>query len=442
MNKKKETLTTTQRWLLVLVGMAVGIAAGILYNKEYDPIGRFAKLKENERPRYELNKHLTNSQSDIDTLQAMDREIERYLKRWEINGASLAISRGDSLIYAKGYGYADVEKKEQMEPGHLLRVASVSKLLTAAGIMKLTEEHKVNLSDHVFGPSGILNDTAYTALIKDKRYFDITVEQLLRHEGGFNNAAGDPMFSTRFIMMQNHLTTPPSSDELIRIILRRRLGYTPGQSCKYSNFGYMLLSRIIERRSGMKYEEYMQRHLFEPAGCYDMHLAHNYYEGRRPNEVHYYMHDTAEPTPEFNNSGRMVVKCYGENDIERLYGAGGWCASAPELCRFIASIDGRDGLTDVICAESVKKMTEDLHPAHGFSLGWNTTPTRGPWVRTGTLSGTSALVVLFPEGECWVMITNTSTWRGHGFAKESIGFFDKLRKKYASRFPVRTLWPM
>lgn len=445
MNKKKDTLTAGQRWLLVLIGMAVGIAAGILYNKynkEYDPLNCKGELARNDKPRYELNKHLTNEMSHIDTLLAMDREIERYLKRWEINGASLAISQGDSLVYAKGYGYADVEKKEQMEPGHLLRVASVSKLLTAAGIMKLVEEKKVNLSDHVFGPKGVLNDTAYTSLIKDPRYFDITIEQLLRHEGGFNNAVGDPMFSTRFIMMQNHLSAPPTSDELIRIILRRRLGYTPGQSCKYSNFGYMLLSRIIERRSGMSYEQYMQRHLFEPAGCYDMHLARNYYEGRRPNEVHYYMHDTAEPTPEFNNSGRMVVKCYGENDIERLYGAGGWCASAPELCRFIASIDGRKGVADVISAESVKKMTEDLHPAHGFSLGWNTTPSNGPWVRTGTLSGTSALVVLFPEGECWVMITNTSTWRGHGFAKESIGFFDKLRKKYASRFPKRTLWPM
>lgn len=441
MKKSNDSLSPGLRWLFVILGLATGLAIGILYNDACTPMASLSREKQG-KPRFELNKQLTNAQSEVPALQSMDEQIEKYLRRWEIHGASLAISRGDSLVYAKGYGYADVEKKESMTPGHLLRVASVSKLLTAAGIMKLAEEGKLRLSDHVFGPQGILNDTAYTNLIRDQRYFDITVEQLLRHEGGFNNAAGDPMFSTRFIMMQNHLSTPPNSDQLIRIILKRRLGYTPGEGCKYSNLGYMLLSRIIERRSGQPYENYMQQHLFEPAGCYDMHLAHNYYEDKRPNEVHYYMHDTAEPTPEFNNSGRMVVKCYGENDIERLYGAGGWCASAPELCRFIASIDGRSQLPDVISAESVSAMTQDLHPAHGFSLGWNKTPANGPWVRTGTLSGTSALVVLFPGGECWVMITNTSTWRGHGFAQESIGFFDKLRQKYAAAFPHRSLWPM
>lgn len=438
-------LSVAQRWAIVIIGIPLGFCLGYLANHfsfPWDSSQKATANDEGETPRVELNRILTNGSSDIPALHEMDERIERYLKRWEIRGASIAVSKGDSLVYAKGYGWADEERQERMTPQHLLRVASVSKLLTAAGIMKLVDVGKLQLHARVFGPKGLLNDTAYTNVVKDKRIFDITVEQLLRHQAGFNNAAGDPMFSTRFIMMQNRLTSAPDNRQLIPIILRRRLGYTPGQGSKYSNFGYMLLSQIIERVTGMPYEDFMQKNLFAPAGCFDMHLARNYYENRRSNETRYYMHNTATPSPEFNNSGRMVVRCYGENDIERLNGAGGWCASAPELCRFVAAIDGRPGVRDVLSKQSVEAMTADLHKEHAFSLGWNTTPSNGPWVRTGTLVGTSALVVVYPDGECWVMITNTSTWRGHAFAKETIGFFDKLRHKYADGFPHRSLWPI
>ena len=141
-----------------------------------------------------LNDTLTNNMSAVGGLDSI---MERYLKRWELNGAQLAISRGDSLLYVRGYGWADMEQNQPMAPSNIMRLASVSKLVTAIGVMKLREMGKVRLSDHVFGPKGILNDTAYTNVIKDKRYFDITVEQLLRHKAGFNNYAGDPMFSDR-----------------------------------------------------------------------------------------------------------------------------------------------------------------------------------------------------------------------------------------------------
>lgn len=99
-----------------------------------------------------------------------------------------------------------------MEPNMVMRFASVSKLITAAGIMKLVEMKKVRMSDKVFGPKGILNDTTYNNSIKDDRYYDITVEQLLRHNAGFTNGAGDPMFSTRYIIMQITSLLPRPQD--------------------------------------------------------------------------------------------------------------------------------------------------------------------------------------------------------------------------------------
>ena len=389
--------------------------------------------------RKHLNDTLTNALSAQPELHAMDSIMQRYLKRWEIHGAQLAISRHDSLLYARGFGYADKDRKIPMEPSYIMRMASVSKLVTATGIMKLRDMGKIRLSDKVFGPKGILNDTFYVNSIRDKRYFDITVEQLLRHKAGFTNYAGDAIFSTRYIMQQNHLTTPPDHRTLLRIVLRRHLGYTPGTAQRYCNIGYTLLSLIIEKRTGMSYENFMQRYVLYPAGCYDFHIAGNYLKDRRPNETVYYMHSSSVPVPEFNNSGRMVVRCYGENDITTALGAGAWVASAAELCRLVASIDGDRTVPDVISPQAVKLMTQEM-PDHQCSLGWNFTPRNRPWIRTGSLVGTSALVLRYPDGECWVFITNTSTWKGHKFSQDTMALFEKLRKRFGSKMPKRNMF--
>ncbi|MCI7371738.1 serine hydrolase domain-containing protein [Prevotella sp.] len=389
--------------------------------------------------RKHLNDTLTNAMSSQPELHAMDSIMQSYLKRWEIHGAQLAISRHDSLLYARGFGYADKDRKIPMEPSYIMRMASVSKLVTATGIMKLRDMGKIRLSDKVFGPKGILNDTFYVNSIRDKRYFDITVEQLLRHKAGFTNYAGDAIFSTRYIMQQNHLTTPPDHRTLLRIVLRRHLGYTPGTAQRYCNIGYTLLSLIIEKRTGMSYENFMQRYVLNPAGCYDFHIAGNYLKDRRKNETVYYMHSSSVPVPEFNNSGRMVVRCYGENDITTALGAGAWVASAAELCRLVASIDGDRTVPDVISPQAVKLMTQEM-PDHQFSLGWNFTPRNRPWIRTGSLVGTSALVLRYPDGECWVFITNTSTWKGHKFSQDTMALFEKLRKRFGSKMPKRNMF--
>ena len=389
--------------------------------------------------RMHLNDTLTNAMSSQPELHAMDSIMQRYLKRWEIHGAQLAISRHDSLLYARGFGYADKDRKIPMEPSYIMRMASVSKLVTATGIMKLRDMGKIRLSDKVFGPKGILNDTFYVNSIRDKRYFDITVEQLLRHKAGFTNYAGDAIFSTRYIMQQNRLTTPPDHRTLLRIVLRRHLGYTPGMAQRYCNIGYTLLSLIIEKRTGMSYENFMQRYVLNPAGCYDFHIAGNYLKDRRKNETVYYMHSSSVPVPEFNNSGRMVVRCYGENDITTALGAGAWVASAAELCRLVASIDGDRTVPDVISPQAVKLMTQEM-PDHQFSLGWNFTPRNRPWIRTGSLVGTSALVLRYPDGECWVFITNTSTWKGHKFSQDTMALFEKLRKRFGSKMPKRNMF--
>ena len=75
-----------------------------------------------------------------------------------------------------------------------------------------------------------------------------------------------------------------------------------------------------------------------------------------------------------------------------------------------------------------------------FSLGWNdTNPDKG-WSRTGTLAGTSALVKYFPDGECWILITNTSTWKGPGLPRYTDEMFKKCRTLYGDKLPEQDLF--
>jgi CubicO group peptidase (beta-lactamase class C family) len=385
----------------------------------------------------DLNTTLTNEMCDSLGLEGLDKRVKEYMTVWGLHGVSLSVMRNDSLLFSKGYGEAD--ENVPMTPGKILRVASVSKLVTAAGIMKMQDDGLLTLQDKVFGPQGILNDSLYTAAIKDTNYYKITVEHLLRHQGGFSRRGGDPMFSTRWLMMQNHWTEVPTHEQLMVIQLKRRLSFVPGTSQYYSNFGYLVLSMIIEKLSGKAYEDYIQENILRPAGCRNFKIAGNYYSDKYPDEVRYYVYKDDEPADEFNNSGRKVERCYGGNDVTGLSGAGAWVASSPELALFVASIDGKPEISDVISEESVKQMTEYIDK-DTYSLGWNDTNPEKGWTRTGTLSGTSAYIKYYPDGECWIFITNTSTWRGPGLAHYTDGLFDKLRASYSSKLPARDLF--
>ena len=378
-----------------------------------------------------LNDRLTN---DLSRLKAMDAVVDSFMNVWSLKGVSLSIMRNDSLLYARGYGQADGARP--MVPGTLLRMASVSKLLTAVGIMKLQERGKLVLDTPVFGPFGVL--TEYDNYINDDNYYLITVEHLLRHQAGFTQQGGDPMFSTAAMMREIGTSKAPTQEQLTRALVKRPLAYLPGTDQEYSNFGYLLLSMIIEKLTGEPYEAWMQREVLAPAGCTDFHIGGNFYADRFPGETRYYMHKEAKPVNAYDGRGQ-VERCYGGNDIRGLSGAGAWIGSTPELARFIASIDGIPDFEDQISEFSVYQMTQRLSDEI-FSLGWVDCTDDGEWTRTGSFSGTSALVKVFPDGECWILITNTSTWKGSRFSRDTGALCKNLRARFDDRLPARDLF--
>ena len=365
-----------------------------------------------EELQYRLNDSLSNAMSDLPATEKMERYIANWMARYNIRGASLAIMKDEHLIYCKGFGWADEERNQPAEVGHIYRVASASKLITAVGIMKLCDEGLLRLDDKVFGAEGVLK---HFTEIKDKRAENITVRHLLNHTAGFSRRMGDPMFRIADIIKWEHLDTTPTADQLIAYQLRQRLRDRPGGSAQYSNMGYLVLSRVIEVASGKSYEQYLQEHVLWPAGCYDMHIARNYYEERYPMEVKYYGNDPNDRIESFDGSGEMRPRQYGGHNIRGLQGAGAWVSSAVEMLRLVASIDGKPEVPDILSPESVAEM-RNITRKGDYALGWaryhESTQTL---VRTGTMSGTCAYIEYKTSGISYAFLTNTSNYRGASF---------------------------
>lgn len=367
-----------------------------------------------------LNMRLNGTVCEIPESVKFDRTVRQFLKRWEIMGASLAVMKDGNLIYYKGYGYADVEKMELVDVRHIFRMASVSKLITAVGIMHLEEQGKLKLDQKVFGKDGILPQfTDYT----DKRIEKITIEHLLRHRAGFTIRSGDPMFSpmTMEVARRAGKNQALTTDQMVAYIIKSGLGYTPGGNTKYSNFGYALLSKVIEQVSGMDYEKYMKQEILNPIGCYDMHIAHNLDSMRHTNEVKYYESADAELVESCDGSGKMVQKCSGGNDVQGLQGAGAWIASPVEMLMFVSAIDGHPGRagnpnkSDILKPTTIARMT---HCAKSeLPIGWMRVKENGNWIRTGSMAGTSAMLCKQSDGYTWIFVTNTSSWKGARFTR-------------------------
>lgn len=416
--------------------IAVFSLAYIKQNKSHSEVKAEAEVVSPVDP--DWSERLTNELSDAPGLDKMDREIERFMGKWNIKGMSIAVTRNDSLLYTKGYGMADIEEGRPMTPQNIMRMASASKLVTAIAIMRLVEGGKLSLNSKVFGPDGLLNDSTYTNAIKDSRLLDVTVDHLLQHKGGFGLGAGDPMFNTKDIIAAKNLPEAPTNEKLTEIVLGRKLAFAPGEGFRYSNFGYMLLSLVIEKVTGRNYWEFVTDEVLHPAGCYQFRPATNYYADRSENEVHYYGPDN-EPVEEYNGSGRMVERVYGGSNVNGLVGAGGWCASPAELARLVAATDKYPYVHNIISDESIDSLTAYAKDDK-VSRGWSEIDENGKWRRTGTLSSTHTLIERFPNGECWVLLTNSGVFKGFHFSREMTDLVSDLRARYSSIFPKRDLW--
>jgi len=374
---------------------------------------------------------IDNSLTDSELFDNAEKSVEWFLMNYDIKGASVAVAREGKLVYARGFGYASLADSVPVEPYHRFRIASVSKLVTAVAIMKLQEEGLLSVHDRVFGSDGILDDTLFNNP-KDKRVFDITVGHLLAHEGGWSQRYGDQMFMPEVIARTLDVPMPVDTKTIIRFALDKNLHFTPGAGQSYSNLGYSILGLVIEKVSGMGYEEYCARNVLEPLGIYDMALGHNLPDMSLPLEVSYYEVSNAPLKPSVYGTGEMVPASRGGNDIEALGAAGAWVATAPDLMRLLLSVDGFDDPKDILSPESITFMTDVYN---GYApVGWRATMVNGSWWRTGSFSGTTAMMKRMPDGTAWVVLLNSSAWNGPELSSD----IDQMMSRFLSK--VRD-WP-
>ncbi len=254
-----------------------------------------------------------------------------------------------------------------------------------------------------------LNDP-YFSNPRDKRVYDITVSQLLSHEAGWTQRWGDQMFMPVLVAENMGVKPPADTRTIVRFALDKRLHFKPGSGKAYSNLGYAILGLVIEKVSGISYEEYCTTTVLEPIGIYDMTLAHNLKSEKAPFEVSYYTPSDVPPKPSIYGTGEMVPPSYGGNDIEALGGAGAWIATAPDLIRLMLAVDGLDSREDILSGQSIEFMTDN---GNGFApIGWKTTVYNGTWWRTGSFPGSAGVMKKQPDGFGWVVLFNTSAWNG------------------------------
>lgn len=294
---------------------------------------------------------------------------EAFRYEYGIGGMSIAYGRDGVIEFEQGFGFADVDQKEAVTPEHRFRIASISKPITSTAVMMQIEKGRLNLNDTIWGPKGLLGGDYEGDLAA------ITIDHLLTHtSGGWANNKDDPMFKN----------TAMQHDELIAWTLaNQKLTHKPGERFAYSNFGYCVLGRVLEKLSGKSYAEHVSEAIFSKCDITTIRISGNTLAERQPKEVMYLTEKTGA--------------AYGMN-VARMDSHGGWIATAGDLVRFASQ------LPKLLNDDSIRTMT-----THGvsesYARGWNVNKVPN-WWHTGSLPGTSTIMVHTAKGVCWAGLLN------------------------------------
>lgn len=313
----------------------------------------------------------------------VDVAVNTFMQKYHVPGLSFAIAKGDSLKIQRTYGYADSSKNELVKPSSRFRIASVSKPFTSAAIMLLVEQGKLKLSDKVFGNNGILSKDYGTQPYK-KWVTDITIENLLEHTaGGWGNSGNDPMF----------MNPSMSRRELIGWTLNNMpLINQPGTHFEYSNFGYCLLGRVIEKVTGMPYATFVQENILAKCGITTMEIGGNTLAEQKQDEVYYY------------DKGGWAYKM----NESRMDSHGGWIATATDLVKFLVRLNYNPHKPEILKPKTLAKLYDPTLLGSNYAKGWSVNSANNHW-HNGSLPGQQSFAVNTNDGFSWAVLVNTRT---------------------------------
>jgi CubicO group peptidase (beta-lactamase class C family) len=356
-------------------------------------------------------------------------EFEEYMNKLVESGTppgmSFAVVKDDSIIYSKGFGWVDEPRKIHATPNTVYHWWSCTKIATAIAILQLQERGKLSLSDPV---------VRHLPFFKVKYPSDtskqVTILNLLNHTSGLP----DPSAFT-FVRWVHHDEDPPvNQTDFIKKVLPNysKLKFEPGDHSEYSNIGYMVLGAIIEKVTGMAYEDYIRQNILQPLGM--NHTDFLYMEKTDSEEA-------AGSHPTFNLMTPllyiMAPSYIRETDwshlwMKRVYTdqtpSTGLIGSVTDAARLVAAylnggvlnsrrILSQESMTTMTYGRQIKSMNEDSLNYRRQGIGWQIYGKSGRWVLThdGGGPGFSTKIQLYPDEHLgFVLFTNdvtSETWK-------------------------------
>ena len=265
--------------------------------------------------------------------------INSSISKSDVLGISIAVYDSECGTWLSTAGYSNKRSKEKPNKTSLFRIASISKSMTAVGILQLYEKGNLDLD---------LPIQNYLPEFPKKKEGDITIRQLLRHTSGiphYKSKAG--------IFNYSHYN---SCIEAIDKFKNRELDFQPGSSFSYSSFGYTLLGAIIERISGMTYQEYMQKYIWKPSG-----MTHTNVEDKDSNY---------ENKPDlYVKVGSLFIRL-PTNDLSYTYSGGGIISTSSDLLLFGEAVLSYQ-LINPSTTEMMIKLSSEILDQKEYTYGWD-----------------------------------------------------------------------
>lgn len=336
-----------------------------------------------------------NTIQDYSSINSIDQWAEAFKEKQYIPGLQLAIMKDDSLVYSDAFGYSDKINEVRATANTQFRIASISKTLTSAGLIKLVSQDKVDLDKSV---------RHYVPSFPQKKH-PITVRQLMGHLGGIRDYYGKSWEEELFI--QDHYN---NSTEAISIFSDDALVAEPGTQFVYSSFGYMLLGAVIESASNLSYLEYMSTAIWNP-----LNMDFTYGDIADSTMTHksrfYFFPGEEEATP---------------YDLSYSYPSGGLVSTAEDLVNFGFAL-----LENKLFSDSVREQvfetqyTSNGQPT-GYGLGWyigEDLNGNKVWYHAGELPSSGSMLMIYPDRKLVIALLTNSP-----IISEADGFSDEIQK--------------
>lgn len=317
---------------------------------------------------YSLRPKIPQPPDSVNNLAELDAYLEKLVNSGTPQGLSMAIVKNDSIVYSKGFGWADAPRNIQATPESVYHWWSITKIPTAMAILQLQEQGKLQLDDPVlkYLPFFKIDYPSPNSRV-------ITIRHLLNHSSGIPDAGPFQLMKWIHHDGDPHLNQTAFTEQVFPDYAS--LEFEPGENTAYTNIGYMLLGAIIEEVSGQSYRDYIRRFILEPLEMKQTDFVYT-------REMKAY--EAAGSHPSFNIMSPLLHVMIGSylretsnkhiwmnrvyTDQEPSSAILGSTADAARLIRAYLNegmLDGRRILSE----ESVRLMTYDSHVAEANDEG-------------------------------------------------------------------------